>query len=89
MLKTRTSGLREYLSGKHDPTVEKEPSVFLSTKTCSILAIDSRISFGSPVLGWKESLFAVIHPIPRAIWPGKPMGLTCRLNPRTCGGGRF
>jgi hypothetical protein len=32
-----------------------------------------------PFLGWEVPFLALIRPIPRAIWPGKPQGLTTTI----------
>jgi len=81
MLETRTIGLREYLNNKHAPApVEDEPrTFFVDYNLLNIGQLTQQFPSAHPFLGWEVPFVAAIHPIPRAIWPGKPMGLSVSI----------
>jgi hypothetical protein len=81
MLETRTIGLKEYLNSRHAPAFEEEePSAFfVDYNLINISQLTQEFPSAHPFLGWEVPYVAAVHPIPRAIWPGKPMGLSMSI----------
>jgi hypothetical protein len=80
MVDFRTIGFRAYLEGYHEIQTTKTKSDFYVDYN---LAIISRLVnlFPSryPYLGFEIPYLAIIRPIPRAIWKGKPEGMSVSM----------
>jgi hypothetical protein len=87
MLETRTIGLKAYLAGLQTHSaapqikiVETEPdSVFFDLNMVNIAELTDVFPKTHPFLGLEVPYVAFTHPIPRAIWPGKPVGLSVSM----------
>ena len=76
MLAFRQIGLANYLEyGAVEKEEESDPTFFIDANLLNMAlvmdAIPSRYNF----TGWDVPYSALIRPIPRALWPGKPEGL--------------
>jgi hypothetical protein len=81
MLQFRAIGLKEYLAIKGQPgapSLPKDPeqSFFVDYNLLMISQVTEQIPATHPFLGWEVPYLALIRPIPRAIWPGKPEGMS-------------
>jgi hypothetical protein len=81
MLQFRVIGLKEYLAMKGQPqapSLPKDPeqSFFVDYNLLMISQITEQIPRTHEFLGWEVPYLALIRPIPRAIWPGKPEGMS-------------
>ena len=83
MLQFRVIGLKEYLAMKGQlqaPSLRKDPAqrggFFVDYNLLMISQITEVIPRTHEFLGWEVPYLALIRPIPRAIWPEKPEGLS-------------
>lgn len=81
MLQFREVGLKEYLATKGQPqapSIPKDPqkSFFVDYNLLMINQLTEQIPRTHPFLGWEVPYLALIRPIPRAMWPGKPEGMS-------------
>ena len=82
MLEMRSVGFTNWWDGKYKTYVNRQTqSVFVDD---NLLAITKIVGFfpeqnGGKYLGFEIPYLAIIRPIPRAIWPGKPAGLSVNL----------
>jgi hypothetical protein len=81
MLATRTIGLKEYLTnGETTPQLnDEQASFFVDLNLVNISQLTQTFPSAHPFLGWEVPYIGLIHPIPRAIWPGKPEGLSVSI----------
>ena len=81
MLTTRTIGLKGYLSqGPAPKSIEEEPSTFyVDLNLINIAQLTEKFPATHRFLGLEVPYIAAIHPIPRAIWHGKPEGLSLSI----------
>ncbi|MBV9275749.1 MAG: hypothetical protein JO333_17780 [Verrucomicrobia bacterium] len=81
MLQFRSIGLKEYLAikGQPEPPIlpkDPEQSFFVDYNLLMISQVTEVIPRAHQFLGWEVPYLALIRPIPRAIWPGKPEGMS-------------
>jgi hypothetical protein len=81
MLQFRNIGLKEYLAMKGQaeaPSMPKDPEqgFFVDYNLLMISQVTEQIPETHQFLGWEVPYLAIIRPIPRAIWPGKPEGMS-------------
>jgi hypothetical protein len=81
MLDTRTIGLKTYL--KHQDTssfvIEEPAPFFVDLNLINISAMTEKVPATHPYLGLEVPFVALVHPIPRALWHGKPEGLSLSI----------
>lgn len=75
MLLFRTDGLNNYLNGGYVAPEEKR-SYFVDYNLWAIGKLMEAFPKHRDYLGWEIPVQALIRPIPRAIWKGKPEGLS-------------
>ncbi len=80
MLKFRGIGLRAYYEGGYDMTgmaaMDAESGYFVDYNLKNISQVVDYFPDKNPFLGWEIPYQALIRPIPRAVWKGKPEGLS-------------
>jgi len=79
MLQFRNVGLRDYLNGDYDPPLPGEKTMFVDYNLYAISRLVEVFPNHQQYLGWEIPYQALIRPIPRAIWPGKPEGLSSSI----------
>ena len=80
MLHFRNIGFNNWMSGnlrENRDLVER--SIFVDYNLCVIGRLTEVFPSHSPYLGWEVPYLALIRPIPRAIWKGKPEGLSASI----------
>jgi hypothetical protein len=77
MLQFREIGLKEYVATQAS-SLPKEPeqSFFVDYNLLMISQLTEEIPRAHEFLGWEVPYLALIRPVPRAIWPGKPEGMS-------------
>jgi hypothetical protein len=81
MLQFRGMGLKEYLAVKRQseaPPLPQDPehSFFVDYNLLMLNQLTEQIPRTHQFLGWEVPYLALIRPIPRAMWPGKPEGMS-------------
>ncbi|MEO8791746.1 MAG: hypothetical protein ABI464_05395, partial [Chthoniobacteraceae bacterium] len=82
MLDMRTMGFRRWWNGERYTGVSRYHSyVFVDD---NLLAISKIVQYfpkqtHGKYLGWEIPYFSLVRPIPRAIWPGKPKGISIAI----------
>jgi hypothetical protein len=79
MLKFRQIGLRNYLEGNYDTTETSEDSLFIDNNLYVISRLGEVFPRPHHFLGMEIPYLALIRPIPRALWPNKPQGLSVSM----------
>ena len=79
MLAFRNIGLRNYMEGNMDPGLDKDQTLFVDYNLYVICGLIQVFPDRVPYLGWQVPYLALIRPVPRAIWPGKPEGLSTAI----------
>ena len=87
MLETRTIGLKEYLhtfktqEQKTNLKFEEEApaTIFFDLNLVNVAELSDVFPKTHPFLGFEVPYVAFTHPIPRALWPGKPLGLSVSM----------
>jgi len=79
MLQFRNIGFRNYLNGDYDPPNTQARTLFVDYNLYSICCLVAVFPKQHPYLGLEIPYQALIRPIPRAIWPGKPEGLSSSI----------
>lgn len=79
MLRFRTVGLNNYLAGALRGVEQAEKSLFIDYNLYAIGKLTEVFPNLLPYLGWEIPIQALIRPIPRAVWPGKPEGLSASI----------
>lgn len=81
MLQFREIGLEKYVEGGYKYNIEHadEESLFIDYNLYSICRIVEIFPEPQPYLGWEVPFLAIVRPVPRAMWPGKPEGLSFSL----------
>jgi len=80
MLEFRTIGFESYWNGYREFQEKKENTTFFVDYNLYVIAklatvFPERYAY----LGWEIPYLSVIRPIPRAVWPGKPEGLSTSI----------
>ncbi|MEM7384235.1 MAG: O-antigen polymerase [Verrucomicrobiota bacterium] len=76
MLAFRNIGLQHYVSGLRTANTDERESLFVDLNLYNITAVTETFGKGIDFLGWEVPYLAIVRPIPRALWPGKPEGLS-------------
>jgi hypothetical protein len=77
MLQFREHGLRDWMQGTYRESGELQSKyVFVDYNLHTIATLTSFFPERNPYLGLEIPYLAMIRPIPRALWPGKPLGMT-------------
>ena len=82
MLEMRTVGLRHWWAGEVPTMVTRQnSSVFVDDNLYAIAVLAQYFpdQNGGHYLGFEIPYLALIRPIPRAIWPGKPVGMSVSI----------
>ena len=79
MIHIRTVGLKKYLSGEMTSTVGQSESLYVDYNLCNIAKLTEVFPRRMPYLGLEVPYLALIRPVPRALWPGKPEGLSSSI----------
>jgi hypothetical protein len=77
MLQFRTVGLEHYVSGGHeDVRGFRKDTLFIDNNLPVISRLTDIFPNKFAYLGSEVVSYAILHPVPRALWPGKPEGLS-------------
>ena len=77
MLQFREHGLRDWLRGTYRESGELQSKyVFVDYNLQTIATLTTFFPERNPYLGFEIPYLAIIRPIPRALWPGKPLGMS-------------
>lgn len=80
MLRFRNIGFTNWIEGRDDrPKDLLESSLFVDYNLYAIGMLVEVFPQRTPYLGWEVPYLALIRPIPRAMWPGKPEGLSSSI----------
>lgn len=79
MLQFRNVGFRNYLEGNYEPPQSAEKTMFVDYNLYAICRLVDVFPHKQHYLGWEIPYQALIRPIPRAIWSGKPEGLSSSI----------
>jgi hypothetical protein len=80
MLQFREHGIRKWVRGDYLPGGELQAKhVFVDYNLQTIATLTTYFPTHSPFLGLEIPYLAIIRPIPRALWPDKPAGLTTTI----------
>lgn len=82
MLTTRTIGLKGYFSQDQLQLVAPEPgnsTFFIDLDLVNISQLTERFPATHPFLGLEVPFVCLVRPVPRALWPGKPEGLSMSI----------
>jgi oligosaccharide repeat unit polymerase len=76
MLQFRTVGFLNYLQNADYRAENTRQSIYIDYNLYAIAQIVEAFPRRHDFLGWEVPYLALIRPIPRAIWPGKPEGIS-------------
>jgi oligosaccharide repeat unit polymerase len=76
MIHIRTVGLKRYLAGEVPMSVGKAESLYVDYNLYNISKLSEVFPARRDYLGIEVAYLAIIRPIPRALWKGKPEGLS-------------
>ncbi len=81
MLQFRDQGLENYVKGGYQYNVEHadEEELFIDYNLYAIYRIVEHIPSHHDYLGWEVPELAIVRIVPRALWPGKPEGMTISI----------
>lgn len=79
MLQFRTVGLKSYFNGEYVPPLTRERTLYVDYNLYAISQLTDVFPARSDYLGFEIPYNALIRPIPRALWPGKPEGLSTTI----------
>ncbi len=79
MLQFRTVGLKSYLSGEYVPPLTRERTLYVDYNLYAVCRLTEVFPARQDYLGFEIPYNALIRPIPRAMWPGKPVGLSTSI----------
>ena len=80
MLQFRNFGLKEWMSGNpHESGALQSEYVFVDYNLQSIAEVSGFFPETHSYLGFEIPYLAIIRPIPRFLWPGKPEGMSVRI----------
>jgi hypothetical protein len=78
MLQFRTVGLERYAAGEHGAGFREE-TLFVDNNLPIISKLTDVFPSRFDYLGREVALLAILHPVPRALWPSKPEGLSVSM----------
>jgi hypothetical protein len=76
MLRFREVGFKEWLKYGKPPAASDDRTLFVDYNLWAIARLVEVFPEKHDYLGWEVPYLALIRPIPRAIWPGKPEGMS-------------
>lgn len=76
MLQFRTVGLKRWIGGERPQGEVQEKMMHVDMNLYVISTLVATFPKQHPYLGLEVPYLAIIRPIPRAIWPGKPEGMS-------------
>lgn len=76
MIHIRTIGLKKYIAGELPFAAGRSDSLYVDYNLYNISKLTEVFPARLPHLGLEIAYLAAIRPIPRALWPGKPEGLS-------------
>jgi hypothetical protein len=76
VLQFREVGFRAYINGNVGALPPEEEGLFIDNNLYVICELVQIFPKHVPYLGWEVPYLAIIRPVPRALWPGKPEGLS-------------
>ena len=79
MLEFRQMGLKNYLEGEAYASETTRDTLFVDYNLHAIAEMMTVFPSRAEYLGWEIPVWCVIKPIPRAIWTGKPEGLSTTI----------
>lgn len=79
MLQFRQAGLKNYVQGRYIVTGPREESLFIDYNLFSICQLINVFPKKQEYLGLEVPYLALIRPIPRALWKGKPEGMSVTI----------
>ncbi len=79
MLRFREIGFANYMQGRYSQHLETEDALFVDLNLYAMTQIMEVFPRKHPYLGVEVPYLAAIRPIPRAIWKGKPEGLSSSI----------
>jgi hypothetical protein len=79
MLKFREVGLYNYVRGVNIPLESKQYTLFVDYNLYAIARLAEVFPVEKDFVGWEIPYLAIIRPIPRALWPGKPEGISMSI----------
>jgi len=79
MLQFRDVGFRNYINGNYTPQYSDNRTLFVDYNLYAICRLVDVFPRKKDYLGWEIPYQALIRPIPRAIWAGKPEGLSTSI----------
>jgi oligosaccharide repeat unit polymerase len=80
MLQFRNIGFYNYLHGAQESDLPKDRTHFFVDDNLSVIAVLMRVFPDKhDYLGFEIPYLALIRPIPRAMWPGKPEGMSMSI----------
>jgi len=79
MLQFRNVGLTNYITGNYEPSPAMEKTMFVDYNLYAICRLTEVFPNRQPYLGLEIPYQALIRPIPRAVWAGKPEGLSSSI----------
>ena len=79
MLQFRSVGFSNYIHGRYEPPQTVERTLFVDYNLYAICKLVEVFPHKKPYLGFEIPYHALIRPIPRAVWTGKPEGLTSSI----------
>jgi hypothetical protein len=79
MLEFRQVGLQEYMAGRRWSTESAKRSLSVDLNLYSIACLARVFPRDHAFIGLEVPYLALIRPIPRALWPGKPEGMSLSI----------
>ncbi len=79
MLQFRQVGLRSYLSGEVDLSENKDKAFYVDMNLYTLAEVVQAFPGNHEFLGWEIPWLAIVRPIPRALWSGKPEGMSISM----------
>ncbi len=79
MLQFRTVGFANYIHDRYEPPPKAERTLFVDYNLYAICKLVEVFPHKKPYLGFEIPYQALIRPIPRAMWKGKPEGLSTSI----------
>jgi oligosaccharide repeat unit polymerase len=76
MLQFRQVGLGAYIEGADEFRGFRKETLFIDYNLPTISQLTNVFPDTIEYLGWEVPYYAIARPIPRALWPGKPTGLS-------------
>ena len=79
MLEFRSVGFSNYINNRYNPLEKPERTLFVDYNLYAICKLVEVFPDKKDFLGFEIPYVALIRPIPRAVWKGKPEGLTSSI----------